>query len=119
MIVSSFHLYHADCIGVESNCLYPHPVEVADVDSLVSAVSWDYVAAEYQGGYRSDTRFLRSDCLAMDCDNDHSDDPAQWVTPEILMEMLPDIAAGFHYSVLRSFYEYMINLKILERKREV
>ena len=25
-----------------------------------------------------------------------------------------DGAAGFHYSVLRSFYEYMINLKITE-----
>ena len=35
--LASFHLYHADCIGVESNCLYPHAVEVADVDSLVSA----------------------------------------------------------------------------------
>ena len=98
MIVSSFHLYHADCIGVESNCLYPHAVEVTDVDSLASAVSRDYVAAEYQGGYRSDTRFLRSDCLAMDCDNDHSDDPDQWVTPEIIMRLLPDITAGFHYS---------------------
>ena len=98
MIVSSFHLYHADCIGVESNCLYPHAVEVADAESLASAVSRDYVAAEYQGGYRSDTRFLRSDCLAMDCDNDHSDDPDQWVTPEIIMRLLPDITAGFHYS---------------------
>lgn len=27
-----------------------------------------------------------------------------------------DGAAGFHYSVLRSFYEYMIDLKMLERK---
>ena len=35
--LASFHLYHADCIGVKSNCLYPHAVEVADVDSLVSA----------------------------------------------------------------------------------
>ncbi len=29
-----------------------------------------------------------------------------------------DGAAGFHYSLLRSIYEYMIDLKILERNRE-
>ena len=30
-----------------------------------------------------------------------------------------DGAAGFHYSVLRSFYEYMINLKTLERRKRL
>ena len=96
--MSSFHLYRADCIGNAKNCLYPHTVEVGDAESLTSAVSRDYVAAEYQGGYRSDTRFLSSDCLALDCDNDHSEDPTQWVTPEIIMRLLPDVTAGFHFS---------------------
>ena len=96
--MSSFHLFCADCIGNEKNCLYPHAVEVVDDDSLASAVASDYVAVEDRGGYRSGERFVRTDCLALDCDNDHSEDPAAWVTPEIVMGLLPDVTAGFHFS---------------------
>ena len=45
-----------------------------------SAVSHDYVCAEYRDGYRSNDNFLGSDCLPVDCDNDHSDDPESWCT---------------------------------------
>ena len=31
--------------------------------------------------YRSVDNFLKADCLPMDCDNDHSDDPDVWLTP--------------------------------------
>lgn len=96
--MSSFHLYRADCIGNEKNCLYPHAVEVVDAASLRSAVAADYVAVSYQGGYRSSDRFHSSDCLALDCDNDHSEDPASWVTPEIIRQLLPDVTVGFHFS---------------------
>ena len=96
--MSSFHLYRADCRGNPKNCLYPHMVEVGDVESLASAVSADYVAVEYQGGYRSSDRFVSTDCLALDCDNDHSDSPAQWVTPEVIMGLFPDACIGFHFS---------------------
>lgn len=96
--MSSFHLYRADCIGKEKNCLYPHAVEVGDADALRSAVCLDYVAVAYRGGYRSSDRFLSSDCLALDCDNDHSEDTASWVTPEIILGLLPDVTAGFHFS---------------------
>ena len=96
--MSSFHLYRADCIGNARNCLYPHAVEVGDGASLASAVSADYVAVAYRGGYRSSGRFVSSDCLALDCDNDHSEDPSAWVTPEIILGLLPDVCAGFHYS---------------------
>ena len=96
--MQSFHLYRADCIGNEKNCLYPHAVEVSDEASLREAVLKDYVAVEYRGAYRSGKSFLRTDCLALDCDNDHSDEPSQWVTPEIILQYLPDVTAGFHYS---------------------
>ena len=96
--MSSFHLYHADCMGDRRNCRYPHAVEVTDRESLASAVSSDYVAVSYRDGYRSSDRFVSSDCLALDCDNDHSDDPSSWVTPEIVMKLLPDVCAGFHFS---------------------
>jgi len=94
----SFHLYRADCIGNEKNCLYPHAVEVRDAESLRSAVCSDYAAVAYRGGYRSSDRFLSSDCLALDCDNDDSEDPARWVTPEKIRGLLPDVTTGFHFS---------------------
>ena len=96
--MSFFHLFYADCAGNAQNCLYPHAAEVADADSLRAAVSADYVAVEYRGGYRSSDRFVSSDCLALDCDNDHSDAPSSWVTPEIILDLFPDVCMGFHYS---------------------
>ena len=93
-----FTLYHSDSVGVASNCMYPHGVVISDENALAAAVQYDYVAVEYRGGYRNNANFLRTDCLALDCDNDHTDDPALWVTPEILADSLPDVAFAVHYS---------------------
>lgn len=93
-----FTLFHADCIGIPQNCLYPHRVDVTDEDSLREAVSHDYVAAEYQDGYRSNRNFVKTNCLLLDCDNDFSDDAFDWVTPEDIKNAFPDVAFGIHYS---------------------
>ena len=66
-------MYHADCIGQEKNCQYRHRVEITDEASLLEVVRHDYVCAEYQDGYRSNNNFIGSDCVAMDFDNDHSE----------------------------------------------
>ena len=91
-------LYHADCRGNARNCLYPHEVNVSDADSLKAAVSQDYVAVAYQHGYRSKDHFLRTDCLALDCDNDDSDKPSDWITPEAIIRSFPDVRIAFHFS---------------------
>ena len=65
-------VYHADCVGQETNCLYRHRVEITDEASLLEAVCHDYVCAEYRDGYRSKENFISSNCLAADFDNDHS-----------------------------------------------
>ena len=93
-----FTMYYADCVGNETNCLYPHKVEVKDEASFREAVSRDYVCAEYQNSYRSNDNFIQSDCLAVEFDNDHTDDPEKWVYPKDLREALPGVAIGIHYS---------------------
>ena len=93
-----FNLYHSDSIGRASNCSYPHAVEVTDADTLAAAVMHDYVAVEYKNGYRNNINFIKTTCLVLDCDNDHSEDPAEWITPEQLHEALPDVAFAVHYS---------------------
>jgi P4 family phage/plasmid primase-like protien len=94
----TFTLYHSDSIGRASNCSYPHAVEVTDADTLAAAVMYDYVAVEYKNDYRNNINFIKTTCLVLDCDNDHSEDPAEWITPEQLHEALPDVAFAVHYS---------------------
>ena len=94
----SFTLFRSDSTENLKNCLYPHRVTVSDEETLREAVNQDYVAAEYRDYCRSVSNFLRSDCLALDCDNDHSDNPADWLTPEKLMELFPDTTVGIHFS---------------------
>ena len=76
----------ADCKGDAANCRYPHEVEVAGPAQLAMAVAFDHVAAKYRDNYRSKDNFEEAMVIEMDCDNDHSDNPADWVTPEKLAE---------------------------------
>ncbi len=93
-----FKLYHADFIGNPGNCSYPHKVEVTDAESLISAVGRDYVCAEYRNSYRNSENFIGSDCLPVDCDNDHSEQPEDWVLPADIMEAFPGVTFAVHYS---------------------
>ena len=93
-----FTLYRSNCLEVPENCTYPHKVEVTGKDSLIEAVKHDYVCAEYHGNYRSNDNFLGSDCLPVDCDNDHSDDPDEWVYPSDVANAFPGVAFAVHFS---------------------
>ena len=93
-----FTLYRSNCLEVPENCTYTHKVEVTGKDSLIDAVKHDYVCAEYQGNYRSSDNFIGSDCLPVDCDNDHSDDPEEWVYPSDVATAFPSVSFAVHYS---------------------
>ena len=84
-------LYAAGCIGNPKNCIYNNEVAVASLDDFRKTVSHDHVFAKYKHNYRSASNFVNSDCVAMECDNDHSDNAADWVTPT-------DVAATFFNS---------------------
>lgn len=77
-----FRMYYADCVGVKNNCLYPHEIDITGAASLEEAAAHDYVCATYTGNYRSNDNFEASDCLAVECDNDHSDNPRDWIWPK-------------------------------------
>lgn len=93
-----FTLYSADIIGSPSNCSYPHKHDVTDQASLREAVCHDYVCAEYQNSYRNNDNFIGSDCLPVDCDNDHSENPDEWVHPADVAAAFPGVAFAIHYS---------------------
>jgi hypothetical protein len=93
-----FTIYTSDAYQQESNCVYPHSVEVVDEASFKRAVSHDHVCAKYKNNYRGNQNFISSDCLPVDCDNDHSDDPADWKTPADIRKALPGVFFAVHYS---------------------
>ncbi|MCK9333123.1 MAG: phage/plasmid primase, P4 family [Candidatus Cloacimonetes bacterium] len=93
-----FTMYYSDYLINQTNCLYPHKIEIIDSETLKAAVSKDYVCALYKEYYRSVDSFLGSDCLAVDCDNDHSDDPNTWVDIEDIKEVFRDVTFAVHYS---------------------
>lgn len=96
--MAMINLYSANVIGNKWNCLYPNPVEVNDEKSLMAAVVHDYVCARYRNNYRSKQNFLTSNCLPVDCDNEHSENHEEWVTPENVAEAFPDVTFFVHYS---------------------
>lgn len=90
--------YTADCMGNAKNCRYPHKKVVTNETELQEAVGWDHVCAEYKECYRGSDKFLISDVVVMDCDNDDSDDPEKWMT----MEKLERTLSGMSYAIASS-----------------
>lgn len=56
------------------------------------------MCAEYKNNYRNSDNFIGSDCLPVDCDNDHSENPNDWVTPDDVMQAFPGVTFAVHYS---------------------
>ena len=93
-----FTIFTSDSVGERRNCLYPHRVEITDKENLRAAVSFDHVCAEYEGNYRSISNFKESDVCVMDVDNDHSDVPSEWITPENLEAEFGDLNYAIAFS---------------------
>ncbi len=93
-----FTLYTANCVSDSKNCFYPNKAEITNKETFEQAVKNDHVMAIYQNSKRSSANFIQSNCLPFDCDNDHSNNPQDWVTPfEVAMEF-SDIAFAVSYS---------------------
>jgi putative DNA primase/helicase len=93
-----FTLYRANCSGNLQNCLYPKKIVVKDRDSFLEAIKFDHVSAKYKDNYRSKSNFIKADNIVLDCDNDHSDDPKNWVTSEDVATAFPGVSYAIAYS---------------------
>lgn len=91
-------VYTADCIGNAANCLYPNKIEITDEASAKSAFSKDLVCAGYRNHYRSISNFEMSNALPGDCDNDHSDDSKDWITPADIADIFSEVPYVLHFS---------------------
>lgn len=93
-----FTLYTANCVGSLSNSIYPNKRIITDETSMKAAAEFDHVTAEYKNNHRSNSDFISADNIPMDCDNDHSDDPSDWVTPLEVAMAFPGVEFVVVYS---------------------
>jgi len=93
-----FTLFTADCTGNEKNTVYPHKKVITSEADLRKAIAYDHVDAEYRNNTRSEANFILADALTLDCDNDHSDDPEEWITPESIADALNDVNFAITFS---------------------
>ena len=91
-------IFAANCRGNPTNCLYPNRIEITDETTAAKAFSRDIVCAEYRNNYRNNDNFLISNALPEDCDNDHSDDPSQWISPKDVTTFFAGVTCIIHYS---------------------
>jgi len=85
-------IFTANQTGNKKNCYYPNRVVAKNAAELQKAVRMDHVCAEYRNDYRSNANFMQSVVVVMDCDNDHSELPGDWMTPDKLKALLPTVA---------------------------
>ena len=93
-----FTLYTANCRGKKENCLYSNEVVVKDANTLQAAVQFDHVTAKYKNSYRTAGNFKKADCLVLDCDNDHTDNAAEWIVPESVAKAFSGVSFMAVYS---------------------
>lgn len=93
-----YGFYRADVTGDKTNCVYHVRADVTDIDSMIEVAKYDHVCAEYQNGYRGKDNFIRSNVLPMDCDNDWTEDPDEWIT----VGKIGEIFAGYSYIIVYS-----------------
>lgn len=91
-------VYTADCVGNAANCRYPNEVKITDEVSAKQAFATDMVCARYKNHYRSTANFEVANALPGDCDNDHSEIAAEWITPEDIADLFADVPYVLHYS---------------------
>lgn len=94
-------LYISQHRGDENNTLYENATPINSIEDLKAAVSRDHVAAEMKDGHRSSDNFVQSDCIQLDLDNTHSEDPADWKTIDDIAEAFPDVR--FYYIQSRNY----------------
>lgn len=71
--------------GKPSNRYYPDTAVIEDAAQMAAAAAFDHVCGSFKAGRRSRENFLNADCIVMDCDNSHSEDPEDWVVMEDIL----------------------------------
>lgn len=75
----------------DNNVYYPRSIPINTLEDLKQAVKYDHVAARMKNSRRGHHSFLEADCLMVDLDNTHSEDPTAWKTLNDVSDTFPDV----------------------------
>lgn len=84
-------VYYADQCGNPKNCLYPHSGTSNNPDELKRLFRNDHTLIRFKNNYRCIDNFAEAVVAVFDNDNDHSDNPQDWVAIEDIPTLLPDV----------------------------
>ena len=84
-------IWVSDHIGKPYECKYPHKFTATNEESLKKYVAKDHVFICFKNNYRSEENFQYADSLELDCDNDFSENEADWITPEKVKAAFPSV----------------------------
>ena len=74
-----FDLCVADCTGDKTNVHYPNHAEINNAGELAAAIAKDNTCGQFKSYYRSNDNFIKCNCIVMDCDNDHTENPDEMI----------------------------------------
>lgn len=91
-------LYTSNYFQKANNTLYPNEVNISCLEDLKAAVRKDHIAPRMTNKYRNDDNFIEADCIMMDRDNTHSENPEDWKTIDDTMDTFPDVRFSYIHS---------------------
>lgn len=77
---------------------YLNPVIIESLEDFKKVILKDYACAVYKGNHRSTDDFLYADAIVFDIDNDHSENPDDWMTPDKVSYFFSDVPIYIQYS---------------------
>lgn len=96
--MKTFILSVANVREHKTNTDFARQIEISSLDDLKQAAHFDHMAGNFKDNKRVNKNFISTDCIFMDCDNESSENPVDWLTPEKLTERLPEVQFYVIYS---------------------
>ena len=82
-------VYHSLECGNAKNCRYPHTGTGSTPEELKQLFRYDHTFIRFKNHYRGNDNFEESVVAAADIDNDHSDDPKDWIYIQDIPKLFP------------------------------
>lgn len=82
-------LYGSDYRENAKNVIYNRVYQIRSAEDLTRALKRDHMAGQMVNNYRNIDNFMGADCIMVDVDNTHTEDPDKWKTADDIAEALP------------------------------
>ena len=84
-------VYHSGQYGNAQNCTYPYSGIGSTPEELKKLFCYDHTLIRFRNNYRSKSNFLEAAVATLDNDNDHSDDPDEWIPIDAIPRLFPGV----------------------------